>query len=173
LETFKSVFEKGQPVVEELHLLEPFMHATRTAIREMVASEVNVQGMARLSIHEKWGDIAAVIGLSRIPRDSPPISSLILSFPQRTAAALAERMMMGINFELDQNLIRDCMGEIANVIAGQAKAMLDETPFRYVFTLPPAVADVQETRCLPDLECLMVGFTCDQGEFVLQLSLEL
>ena len=199
METFDAAFKGGQPVLVEIHLLEPFIAATRAALNEMAGTEVGVRGMVRTALHHALGDIVAVIGLSRKRSgedqglqfgEEPPNSSclrttdpwpltsasaeaLILGFPQRTAAALASRILTGVTTEVDQNLIRDCMGEIANVVTGQAKALLAETAYRFVFALPPVVDDVKKFRHSPGLDCLMVVFTCDQGEFALQLCLEL
>lgn len=51
--------------------------------------------------------------------------------------------------------------------------MLDETSYRFVFALPPVVVDVPEIRRPPGVDFHMVGFICNQGEFAMQLSLEL
>jgi len=173
LETFETAFEGGQPIIGEIHLLEPFIAATRAAVGEMAGTEVGVRGMVQKAIHHALGDIAAIVGLSRkgsLTNASPGF--LVLGFPQRTATALAGRVLTGATAEVDQKLISDCMGEIANVVAGQAKAMLAETPYRFVFALPPIVVHAKDFRLPPGLDCLMVAFTCDQGQFVLQLSLD-
>jgi CheY-specific phosphatase CheX len=52
---------------------------------------------------------------------------LVLSFPDRTAAAITERVLADAKEEIDETLVRDCVGEIANVIAGQAKTLLAGT----------------------------------------------
>jgi len=174
LETFETVSEGESPVVGEIHLLEPFIAATRAAVGEMVGGEIGVRKMVRTVVHHAFGDIAAVIGLSKkgdVTAASP--GSLALSFPQRTAAALAQRILTGTTIEMDQKLINDCMGEIANVVAGQAKALLAETRYQFVFALPPTVVDAREFQPQPGLDCLLVGFTTDHGEFAMQLSLAL
>lgn len=173
METFEAAFEAGQPVVGEIHLLEPFIAATRAAVGEMAATEVGVRGMVRKSMQQALGDIAAVIGLSKgsSPSEASP-GSLVLGFPQSTAAALARRILTGVSTDVDQKLIRDCMGEIANVVAGQAKAMLAETSYRFAFSLPPAIMDANEFRPPQGLDCLVVVFTSDYGQFVMQLFLD-
>jgi hypothetical protein len=76
------------------------------------------------------------------------------------------------NYDVLDRLGAGGMGEIANVVAGQAKAMLAETPYRFVFALPPIVVHAKDFRLPSGLDCLMVAFTCDYGEFALQLSLD-
>jgi chemotaxis protein CheX len=73
---------------------------------------------------------------------------------------------------VDENLIRDCAGEIANVVAGQAKAMLAGGPYRFTFALPQVIADAKEWQHQQGLDCLVVAFKSDQGEFALLLYLK-
>jgi chemotaxis protein CheX len=91
--------------------------------------------------------------------------------PQRTAAGLAGRILAGVTQEVDENLIRDCVGEIANVVAGQTKAMLAGGPYRFAFSLPQ-VGDSKEYPPQQGLECLVIAFSSDQGEFDLQLVMK-
>ncbi len=162
--------EGAQPVVGELRakLLEPFIAATCAALGEMAGTEVVVRAVYQKTMHHALGDIAAVFRLR-----SATEGSLVLSFPQRTAAALAGRILAGVTQEVDENLIRDCAGEIANVVAGQAKALLAETPYRFAFFMPQVVIDAKEFRPPQGLDCLVVAFRSDPGEFALQLFLKL
>ena len=61
---------------------------------------------------------------------------LVLSFPAQTAAALAGRVLAEVAQAPDDDLVRDCMGELANVIAGQAKTLLAETPYQLLLATP-------------------------------------
>jgi chemotaxis protein CheX len=97
---------------------------------------------------------------------------LILSFPERTAAALATRMLAGVPAKIDEQLIQDCVGEIGNVVAGQAKTLLAGTPYDFAFSLPNVLVGVN-TPPAPGLDCLVVDFDGDLGEFALRLFLKL
>jgi CheY-specific phosphatase CheX len=196
LDIFESALEDGQPIVEEFHFLEPFIEATRAALAGMADIQVNIQRMVRKTMNRALGDVVAVIRLTKRreagvegigsreiaglihPRAGVAGSSLsdpslmIIGFPNRTAAALGGRILTGIANEVHENLIRDCMGEIANVVAGQSKALLAETPHRFIFSLPPIVMNAEEFHPPSNLDCLIVVFTCDQGEFTIQLFLD-
>src|SRR4029077_7899808 len=96
LETLEAAFEGGQPVIGEIHLLEAFIAATRAAVGEMCATALGVRGIVRKPMHQALGDIAAVIGLSKgSPARVTSPGSLVLGFPQGTAAALAGRILIG------------------------------------------------------------------------------
>jgi chemotaxis protein CheX len=160
------VAEGAQPI-DEVHrddLLGPFITATCTALSEMAGAEAVVRAVYQQAPQHTLGDIAAVVGLT-----SATERFLVLSFPQRTAAALAGRILAGAAQEVDEDLIKDCVGEIANVVAGQAKAMLAGGPYQFAFSIPQVVGDA--SQCLPQqgLDCLVVDFSSDHGEFALQL----
>jgi chemotaxis protein CheX len=170
LDRFELASEGAQPVVREIRdqLLEPFIQAARAALGEMAATEVAVRAVYQKALHHTLGDIASVLGLL-----SGVEGFLVLGFPERTAAALARRILAGATEEVDENLIRDCVGEIANVVAGQAKAILAGTPYHFDFSLPGVVTGAKELPTRQRLDCFVVAFRSDQGDFSLQLFLKL
>jgi chemotaxis protein CheX len=159
-----------QPVDDEIrnNLLVPFVAATRAALGEMAGVEIDVRAVSRQSLSCALGDIAAVVAIR-----SAPAGSLVVGFSERTAAALARRILGEVTSEVDESLVRDCMGEIANVIVGQAKAMLAESTFQIVFSLPQIVINSSEFRSPPDLNCFVMEFNSECGDFNIQLFLHL
>jgi chemotaxis protein CheX len=157
----------GHPIGDEVrsHLLEPFIAATRATLAEMAGTEVVVRTAARTDQSQALGDVSAVVRLT-----SATEGYLVLGFPQRTAAALTERILTGVLKEIDEDLICDCVGEIANVVAGQAKSLLAGTPYHFSFSLPRVVVGCPpELGTHPNRECLVVAFGTDLGEIALQL----
>jgi chemotaxis protein CheX len=162
--------EGAQPVSAEIRdkLLEPFVAATRAALGEMAGADVVVRAVRRNPVNRGSGDVAVVLQLT-----CATDAILVLSFPRRTATALARRMLAGVSAHVDDELIRECAAEIGNVVAGQAKALLAGTPYHFVFSLPEVVAGVNDFQPTPGLDCLVIDFSGDQGEFALQLFLKL
>jgi chemotaxis protein CheX len=158
--------EGAQPVAEEIRgqLVEPFITATGAALGEMAGTEVQVRGVHQTRLDHPLGDLAAVVEMQ-----STNSGCLVLGFPARTAAALARRILAAVTDQVVEDLIRDCVGEIANVIAGQAKALLAGTPYQFVFSMPRVVADAHAFRLPPHADWLVVVFSSDQGEFAVQL----
>jgi chemotaxis protein CheX len=161
--------EGVEPVSAEVRdqLVEPLITATRAALGEMANTEVVVRVMCQNPGPQALGDISAVLRLTFASE-----GTLVLSFPERTATAFARRILTGVSAEVDEQLVRDCVGEIGNVVAGQAKALLAGTPYHFTFSLPRVVAGVDEFRPAPGLDCLMVAFNSEQGEFALRLFLK-
>lgn len=149
-------------------VLEPFVTATRAALAEMAGIDVVVRSTCQNSNDRAAGDMAVILRLT-----SATEAFLVLSFPERTAAALARRMLAGVSAEVDEQLIRECIGEVGNVIAGQAKALQAGTPRHFSFSLPEVVSSANDFQPPSGLDCLAVDFMSDQGAFVLQLFLKL
>jgi chemotaxis protein CheX len=165
-----EIADKGaEPVSAEIRekLLNPFIAATGAALGEMASTGVVVRTVSRGPGRHPSGNVCAELRFT-----SGIEGSLILIFPEGTAVALAKRMLAGVSTEVDAQLIRDCMGEIGNVVAGQAKALLAATPYHFTFSLP-RVTDVEDFQLPPLPNCLVVAFNCDLGEFALELFLRL
>ena len=165
---FETACLGAQPISEELRekRLEPFIAGIRAALGEMAQIELVIRTVCRTALPHPLGDIAAVVGFS-----SATGGSLIFGYPHQTAAALSRRILSGVTEEVDEGLIRDCLGEIANVAAGQAKALLADTPYRLSFSLP-RVVEAHDPELCPSrgLDCLLVILASDVGEFALHLT---
>jgi len=165
LDTFEITAEERQPIDADTreHLVEPFISAVSVALAEMTGTEVVVQDVYRGMPRDTSGYLAAVVALTSSCTDS-----LVMSFPRQTAAALARQMLAEAADQPDESLIRDCVGEMGNVIAGQAKAMLAGTPHQFAFSIPKVV-ECDESRGRQKQECLVVAFNTAQGEFTMRL----
>jgi chemotaxis protein CheX len=166
----EAAVEGDHPIGQAVRaqLLEPLIAATCSVLNEMAGTESAVQSVQRKSPHQLLGDIAAVFRLR-----AQAEARLVLSFPKDTAEGLAARIFRAANTQTDESLVWDCMGEIANVIAGQAKALLARTPYHLAFVLPQDVVAVKEFRPPQGLDCLVISFNCEQGAFALQLYMRL
>ena len=159
------------PVALEVReqILDPFIKATTVALRDWANTEMVVLSVFRQTLHRRLGDLAAMLHLQ-----SRTVNSLTLSFPQRTAEALARRILAGSSVAVDQALIRDCLAETVNVIAGQAKALLHGTPHHFVFFMPIVLDAARlETLAQPAGDCLLVSCDSDLGPFTLQVFVDL
>jgi chemotaxis protein CheX len=148
-------------------LLEPFIAAARLTLAEMAGTGAAVRAVYRTRQPRVDGDTTVMLGLT-----SGPVGALVLGFPGRTAAALAGRVLAGVVEGPDEGMVRDCMGEIANVLAGQAKALLLGTPYHFSLSTPTVLSRAEhEVRSHPEADCLVVAFASDVGDFALQLCL--
>jgi chemotaxis protein CheX len=167
LETLES--PDAQPVSPEVReqLLEPFISAACMTLAELAQTELAVRSVYRTATPRTFGDISAVLGLTAEAGEV-----LVLSFPAPTATALAGRILAEVTPAPDDDLVRDCMGEVANVIAGQAKTLLAETPYQLLLATPSILSGAGlEIGSRPGAEGLVVVFGSDAGEFALQVCM--
>jgi chemotaxis protein CheX len=162
-------FPDAQPVSPEVReqLLEPFVSATNLTLTELAQIEPVVRSTYRMTPPRTLCDISAVLGLTAEGGEL-----LVLSLPAATATALAGRVLAEVNPAPDDELVRDCMGELTNVIAGQAKTLLAETPYQLLLATPRIVSGAGvEVGARSDIEGLVVVFGSEAGDFVLQVCL--
>jgi chemotaxis protein CheX len=99
------------------------------------------------SIVEEW-DITAVIGLAGNGK-----GAVALSMKKAVALQLTDKLMGGTHTEIDRQVV-DVLGEIANIIAGRAKSLM-EGEFRFETALPMVAQGV--VASLPTVSLLQNG----------------
>jgi CheY-specific phosphatase CheX len=140
-------------------LLDPFIDATTNTLRDMAACDACVRGVTPAPRWQARGDVTALLNLRA---DKPGV--LILSLPMTTATALAERLLTEAGIAVEAQLVRDSVGEIANVITGQAKALTHGSDQTFNLGLPMIVGNVRPTE-YDDLPCYEIDWTSDLGDF--------
>jgi CheY-specific phosphatase CheX len=141
-------------------LTEPFITAVATTLREMAGVEVVVRDTVRAAGGEGLADVSVILRLHAVVE-----GWLILSLPTGTAEALAGRVLADVGGRPNGGMVRDCVHELLNVIAGQAKALLYGTPRHFTLSTPTALTAVP-----PDAAGRwVVRFDSDAGDFALHL----
>ncbi len=160
----------GQAVPQELQdvLLAPFIEAACLTLREWAGTEPVPGAMYREPRPRTLGDVSAMLRLH-----TAADGILVLGFPTATAQTLASRALAGVMQDVGPDMVRDCMGEVTNVVAGQAKALLHDTPYRFTFSTPTVLTGAdREIETPSGADCLVVLFGSDAGTFSLQLCMK-
>lgn len=159
------------PVVEEIrnNLLGPFTDCSISTLREMAGTEIVVKSVYQKTGYKMFGDISAVIGLI-----AQAEGSMVISFPKDTAVAIIKRVLASFDNDPSEDIIRDCIGEIANVIAGQVRGALANSPYAFGISTPTIVSGYHhEIRHKAGMPCLVVAFGSDVGDFAMQVCMAL
>jgi CheY-specific phosphatase CheX len=142
-------------------LVEAFSAAVPFALHELAGVEAVIREVGPATSGGATAELAAVVRLALAGREA----QLILSFPQRTAEELAQRILAESGVSLTTDLVRDCIGEVANVVSGQAKALLVGSPSHFSLSTPTvrpgAAADEADGR--------VIWFESDAGGFTVRL----
>jgi chemotaxis protein CheX len=141
-------------------LIDAFTEAVPFALREMAGVEAVVRDSRPATAADNAADVTAVIRLTAAGGES----ALIVCFPGRTAEALARRVLAVTRSTVTDDLIPDCMGEVANVIAGQAKVLLVGKPAHFTLSTPTV-----QTGPVELVGGWVIRFESEVGEFDLRL----
>jgi chemotaxis protein CheX len=139
--------------------LNALTEATVTAFREVAATEVLLQVTTVAALPIGIGERYAFIDLT-FPFG---IGRLTLQTSAPNATVLAERVLAGQNLHIDDSLSNDCLGEIANVIAGQGKVLLVGSPWHYVFGTPYFADHHHISIYFSNAQQVALTFQCDLG----------
>jgi chemotaxis protein CheX len=165
--SFAQMPPDAQPIAAEVRelLLAPFVTAVETVLRELAMTESaeRCAYQVRSHAHHRGADLVAMLDLS-----AATVGGLALGFAAGTAMALARRMLSETMPNPDDGLIRDCIGEIANVTAGQAKALLHGTQHAFTFGTP-RITSTAELPADGSEAALVAVLATDVGPVVLQL----
>lgn len=150
----------------DVRFINPFINGIRHLFSTMLDTDVLI-GKPRLKDgDEPSADISAIIGFS-----GDAAGSVALCFPTRTALAAAGKFA-GVEMTRDHPDLGDALGELANMIAGQAKAKIDG--FNISISLPRVVAG-KELRMLDAHNTPVLVLPCDSslGRFTTEVTMML
>jgi CheY-specific phosphatase CheX len=142
-------------------LVEAFSAAVPFALRELSGVDAVIREASHATAAGTMAEVAAVVPLALAHGEV----HLILSFPQRTAEELAQRILAGTAVSLTTDLVRDCIGEVANVVAGQAKALLVGSPSHFSLSTPNVRPGAEADKAGGQV----IRFESDAGGFTVRL----
>jgi len=111
------------------------------------------------------GDISGIIGFAGEAK-----GSIALTFPESLALKLYSQMVGETARSMD-DMVRDSIGELANMVAGGAKAALAQKGFHFKIAIPSIVVgknhSIQHGAAAP---FLVVPFSAESETFWLEVS---
>jgi chemotaxis protein CheX len=149
----------------DVSYINPFILATKSCFSTMVASEIHPGDPSIKGQPYPSYDISGVIGLSGDAQ-----GSISLSFPRQDADNFV-KLMLGNPPTLNEEEMVDGIGEIVNIIAGNAKQYL--TKFDLSISLPNVIIGKKHTLSgLSGSPTIVVPFSGDNGKFAMEVSLK-
>jgi chemotaxis protein CheX len=113
------------------------------------------------------GDVSAIVGVTGEKK-----GAVALSFSQSCAIAVV-RGMLGDDIEDILTDTRDAVGEITNMISGQARASLSEMGLSLQGSTPSIIFGERHTLSFPGKATIVaIPFSTEHGDFTLEFHLE-
>ncbi|MCA9231373.1 MAG: chemotaxis protein CheX [Planctomycetales bacterium] len=145
--------------------INPFLVAVSNTFSTMLDCEARRGEIALVSSGTKLFPISGVIGLSGMAA-----GTVVINLSKEVALKAASAMLMMNITEINDDVI-DAVGEIANMVAGQAKAELEE--YNLSVSLPNVVTGEDHAIRFPsDAKPIGVAFDTDFGPLRLEVGLE-
>jgi chemotaxis protein CheX len=145
--------------------INPFVVSTIETFKKMLNTEAKPGnlGLKNDAVHSY--DVSGIIGLSGEAQ-----GSICLSFPKLMALKVVS-LLVGTDIKVVGAEVADCIGELANIIAGNAKQHL--TQYNLSISLPKVVMGkdhhIASQRGVPTI---IVPFNSSFGEFAMEVSLK-
>lgn len=113
------------------------------------------------------GDVSALVGITGAKR-----GSIAVTFPKATAIGVV-RGMLGDDIHDIINDTKDTVGEICNMISGQARAQLAESGVCLQGSTPTIIfGDNHSIGHISTAAVVAIPFTCEVGEFIVEFCFE-
>ncbi len=103
----------------DVRYINPFINGIKNVFRTMLSTDIVISKPRIKPRDIATTDISAIIGFS-----GDAAGSVALCFPTRTAEAAASKFA-GVEINASHEDFADALGELANMVAGQAKSKLD------------------------------------------------
>ena len=149
----------------DVSYVNPFITATVNSFKTLMGLELTRGKIAIKTPATPGYDYSASIGISGEAK-----GFISVCYPGTLAEKLVS-MMLGQEVKKGSQDLVDGIGEISNIIAGNAKQYL--TQYKVSISLPNVVAGTNhDVNGRSDVPVIMVPFTCPHGELTLEVSLK-
>lgn len=151
----------------DVKFINPFIESTLHVIKTIAS--VNAEGgKPFLKKDQKaLGDVSSIIGLTGDVKGTVSVSFTEKSILPIVSAMFGEEMKV-LNDE-----VKDAVGEIANMISGQARQKLEEMGRNLKAAIPTVVMGKNHTIShITDQKIMAIPFKTDNGEFTIEICFE-
>jgi chemotaxis protein CheX len=151
----------------DVKVINPFIEATMEVFRTASSMEIVRKDLFLKKNYRMFGDVSGVMGLN-----GEASGTVVISMSSRLACDLVGRMLGEEPEPTVSETVRDGIGEVVNMIAGRAKAVLAGSQYHFQISLPAVIAGTgHEIAHRNGAPCIVVVFEVENEEFAIQVSL--
>ncbi len=145
-------------------LVNPFLWATVNVLKTMVHLEPAVGKPYIKKEFTTKGDISGIVG---IVGDTE--GSLCLSFSKDCILYIVSKLFGEEQHELNEE-VKDAVGELTNVISGDARRRLEEAGYRFQGAIPSVICGPNhEIKHMTKGPILAIPFSTPAGNFIMEI----
>jgi len=153
------------PVITKL--INPYISSVLDLMTTMAGMHVERKDLFLKKNYRLFGDISGIMNFSGHIE-----GSVTVSFTEDLAKDVIAKIMGISTSEITDNDLRDGVGELINIISGNAKAALSETEFAHEIALPAVVRGIgHEIRHPEGAPCMVVLFEAEKRPFAVLVSM--
>ena len=148
--------------------INPFLNSTKNVLETMCQTKVKAGKPTLKDNSLTYGEVTGIIGMA----SQSITGNMILSFSENCILHIVASMLMEeAKSEVDDEIV-DAVGELTNMICGGAKAQLAKLDYKFDLATPTMVVGKEvEISYYSDAPTLVIPFTTDHGEFVIEANL--
>lgn len=144
--------------------INPFIRSAGNTFRTMLDCELRRGKIAIKSNTNPRYTVSGIIGLS-----GHAVGTVVLNLSKEVALQAASHMLMMEAKEVDDDVL-DAVGELTNIVAGGAKAELEE--YQLAVSLPSVITGRNHEVHFPsNVQPICIPFDTDWGEMSLEVGL--
>lgn len=148
-------------------LINPFIESTLRSLDMMAGIQAERAGLELKEDLITTYDISSIIGLT-----GETSGSIILSLPERLACKIASNMLME-EIATMNTAVEDAIGEIGNIVVGDARRTLIQEGHQLNISIPTVVIGaghkISRSGSIP---CIAIPFTSPYGDFEVNVGLK-
>ena len=151
----------------DVKLINPFLEATVNVLKTMAFTDA-VSGKPYLKKEkEAIGDVTGIISFS-----GDATGSLSITFTQACIVRIVSSMFGEEINELNEE-VRDAVGELTNMISGDARRKLQQHGYAIRAAIPSVISGKAHViRHVHGGPCIALPFTTNNGEFTVEINVK-
>jgi chemotaxis protein CheX len=153
----------------EAKYINPFINGATNALETMAGLELERKTPYLKQENQTQGDISGIIGFA----GENVHGAVAMSFPQPLALKIYKQMMGESVFRITQD-VEDCIGELANIVAGGAKTEFAEMGLSFHISIPTVVVGQGHTLVQKiDSPVMVIPFGVGKSRFLMEVTMKL
>jgi len=151
----------------DANIVNPFIDATVNVLATMASTRAEAGKPYLKKDQVARGDVSGVMGLTGETR-----GTISVSFTETSILAIVSNMLGEEIKEMNEE-IKDAVGEITNMISGQARKKLDEQGMSLKAAIPSVIMGKNHTIThITTFPIIAIPFHTDNGEFTIEVCFE-